>query len=336
MDSDFSVAQIRSAVVPYFQSVARVFEQAGGGTRYLEIGVYGSGLTCRLIGQLPFVRFTWLAEATGWRESSTFGDWHIKQHVNGGQALCALDSHYEDCEGKPAFGQFKPVGFDVLAGQGEQRIVTADGGHLRHLPSARFNQPITLLPQGHAVRVLGPSADGWLRVRTSLGGSDVIGHVSTTRLEVAGAPLTEAPPVAAGSLPIVHLRENSPNSTPRTTGGRAFPIGELPRPARDPAASAAVRVEQLQALADWLGVESSERYARTPTQTFCNVYAADYLLPGRCLPAACVVDRFGAAAHGRGRAGAGALWRHRARDARRRLVCLAVRHRAAVRLASCL
>jgi glycoside hydrolase-like protein len=276
VDSDFSAAQIRFAVVPYFQSVGRVFARAGGGTRYLEIGVYGSGLTCHLIGQLPFVRFTWLAGSTGWRESSTFGGWHLKQHVNGGQALCALDTHYEDCESTPAFGQFKPVGFDVLAGRGEQRVVTAGGGHLRHLPSTQFNQPITLLPQGHAGRVLGQSGDGWLRVRTSLGGSDVIGHVAASRLEAVGTPLNDAPPVAAAALPIAHLRQNNPNANRRTTSGRAFPIGELPRPARDSAASAAVRVGQLQALADWLGVESSQRYARTPTQTFCNVYAADY------------------------------------------------------------
>jgi len=276
VDADFSATQIQSAVVPYFQSVERVFSQAGGGTGYLAIGVYGSGLTCRLIGQLPFVGFTWLAESTGWRESSTFNAWSIKQHVNNGQALCALGSHYEDCEGQPAFGQFKPVGFDVLSGQGVQRAVRAEGGNLRHLPSTRFNEPIALLPQGHVVRVLGSSAAGWLRVRTSLGGGEVIGHVAVSRLEAAGTPLVEAPTVDLTPLPIAQLRENNPVSLRHAKDGRAFPIGELARPTRDPAASADVRVGQLQALADWLGVESSERYARTPTQTFCNVYAADY------------------------------------------------------------
>ena len=155
VDADFSAQQIQSAVVPYFESVQRVFSQAGGGTRYLAIGVYGSGLTCRLIGQLPFVSFSWLAESSGWRESSAFGAWSIKQHVNSGQSLCALGNQFEDCESKPAFGQFKPVGFDVLAGQGEQRVVKAEGGNLRHLPSTLFNEPIALLPQGQLVRVLG-------------------------------------------------------------------------------------------------------------------------------------------------------------------------------------
>jgi len=276
VDSDLSSQQIQSAVVPYFESVGRVFSQAGGGTRYLAIGVYGSGLTCRLIGRLPFVNFTWLAESAGWRESATFGGWRIKQHVNSGHALCGLGNDFEDCESKPAFGQFKPVGFDVLAGQGEQRTVRAEGGNLRHLPSTRFNEPITLLPQGQAVRVLGPSAPGWLRVRTSLGGSEVIGHVAVSRLEAASAPVVEPPAVESTPLPMAQLRENNPASHRHTTSGRAFPIGELARPTRDPAAGKPERIGQLQALADWLGVETSERYARTVTQTFCNVYAADY------------------------------------------------------------
>jgi hypothetical protein len=276
VDADFSAQQIQSAVVPYFESVQRVFSQAGGGTRYLAIGVYGSGLTCRLIGQLPFVSFSWLAESSGWRESSTFGAWSIKQHVNSGQSLCALGNQFEDCESKPVFGQFKPVGFDVLAGQGEQRVVKAEGGNLRYLPSTRFNEAITLLPQGQLVCVLGPSAAGWLGVRTSLGGSEVIGHVAASRLQVGAAAVTEPPTAEFSPLPIAQLRENNPAAHRRATAGRAFPIGELARPTRDPNASAAVRVAQLQALADWLGVESSERYAHSATQTFCNVYAADY------------------------------------------------------------
>lgn len=276
VDADFSASQIQSAVVPYFQSVARIFDEVGGGTRYLAIGVYGSGLACRLIGQLPFVNFTWLAESTGWRESSSFNAWSIKQHVNAGQTLCALGSNFEDCESRAAFGQFKPVGFDVTSGQGEQQVVRAEGGNLRHLPSTHFNEPLTLLPQGHAVRVLGESAPGWRRVRTSLGGSEVIGHVAASRLDAAPAPITEEPAIELPPLPMAQLRENNAASNRHATATRAFPIGELTRPIRDPDAIAPVRVGQLQALADWLGVESSERYARTPTQTFCNVYAADY------------------------------------------------------------
>jgi len=126
------------------------------------------------------------------------------------------------------------------------------------------------------VRVLGTSAPGWLRVRTSLGGSEVIGHVALSRLEAAGAPRVEVPVLEPAPLPPAMLRENHPASQRHATNGRAFPIGELARPTRDPTAGEAQRIGQLQAIADWLGVESSERYARTPALTFCNVYAADY------------------------------------------------------------
>ena len=101
VDGDFSHAEVTSAVVPYFTAVQRVFAEAGKGTPYLTIGVYGSGLTCRLVGQLPFVAHRWLAESTGWRESKTFDGWQVKQHLNTGQALCALGTAFE-CQPPPA------------------------------------------------------------------------------------------------------------------------------------------------------------------------------------------------------------------------------------------
>ena len=184
---------------------------------------------------------------------------------------------YEDCESQPAFGQFKPVGFDVLSGQGEQRIVKAEGGNLRHLPSTRFNEPITLLPQGQAVRVLGPSAPGWLRVRTSLGGSEVIGHVAVSRLEAAGARggrATDCRAVAAADRAIA--REQSGLTSARHRRPARFRSASWRGRRATPTPARRCASRQLQALADWLGVESSERYARSATQTFCNVYAADY------------------------------------------------------------
>jgi hypothetical protein len=290
VDTDFSAAQLRSVVLPYFRRIDEVFRQAGGGTAYLRIGVYGSGLTCRLLGALPFVDFTWLAEATGWRESATYTGWDVKQHLNTGQQLCALGNAFQRCEAKPQFGQFRPVGFAVTAGQGELRRVKAEGANLRHLPTTQFNDPIVLLPQGHAVRVLGGSAPGWLRVRTTLGGGEVIGHVALSRLEAAAAPPAvpsppPAPEAALPPLPVAQLRENHVESRRDLAGHRAFPIGETPRPTRDPQADAATRIAQLRALADWLAVETSARYLPTPAATFCNVYAADYgYLAGAYLP----------------------------------------------------
>ena len=257
VDNDFSAAEINSAVLPYFRAVARVFAEAGKGTAYLQIGVYGSGLSCRLVGQLPFVAHTWLAESTGWRESKTYAGWHVKQRLNTGQALCALGTAYERCEALPQFGQFQPVGFALTSGQGELRRIKAEGGNIRHLPSTVFNTPIAFLPQGHELRVLGVSAPGWLRVRTQLGGGELIGHVAESRLEVVVVPVAPpAPPV----LPRATLREDNPASARASTSSRAYPLGEAGRPGRDAAATTAQKTAALRNIGDWLTVPASPRY----------------------------------------------------------------------------
>jgi hypothetical protein len=291
VDGDFSAAQIRQAIVPYFRSIDAAFRAAGRGTAQLKIGVYGSGLACRLIGALDFVAFRWLAESPGWRESATYDDWHVRQHRNTGQTLCSLGNAFERCEARDdGFGQFRPVGFDVRAGQGEIRRVVADGGNLRNMPSTVFNEPIAFLPGSHELRVLGASAPGWLRIRTALGGAEVIGHVAESRIAPVAAPVTTAAAVVAArpgeplaapvpalpALPAAQLREDNADANRHSTSGRAYPIGEAARKTRSPSASASERVAQLVALADWLDVERSIRYARTPRATFCNVYAADY------------------------------------------------------------
>ncbi len=284
VDEDFSAAQIQAAVVPYFRAIARVFAEAGKGTPYLTIGVYGSGLTCRLIGALSFVGFTWLAEATGWRESKIYTAWQVRQHRNTGQTLCSLGLDFQRCEAQDAFGQWQPVGGLLANGQGEQRHIKAEGGNLRLMPSTLFNTPVTMLPQGQSLRVLGTSAPGWLRVRLSMGGGELIGHVAASRLEGAALPPTPAP-TPPPALPAASLRENQPAATRAATNGRAYPIGEASRPTRHPGADATTRVAQLQAIADWLAVQTSARYQPTPNATFCNIYATDYgYLAGAYLP----------------------------------------------------
>ena len=75
-----------------------------------------------------------------------------------------------------------------------------------------------------------------------------------------------------------------PSGAPENNLNAKRRVHQLTRPSdrrnlakvRDPEAAATDRIAQSQALADWLSVETSARYARTPEKTFCNVYAADY------------------------------------------------------------
>lgn len=302
VDVDFSLKQLAAVVKPYFDAVVRTFADAGNGTPYLRVGVYGSGLTCRLVRQhVPGVSLTWLAEATAWRESSVYDGWNVRQRVNTGKALGPLGTAYEDCDGRDDFGQFQPVGFALTAGQGTPMRVVAGGGNIRWLPTTAFGDPIALLPPGQVVNVLGASAPGWVRVRGA-DGANVIGHMALSRLAAMGVPVpapaaapspsplpAPAPPPAPApalpALPPARMRENNPKATRQSTTAYPFPIGEAGRPTRDPAAPAAQRVQQLRALADWLDVERSARYLPGGGKTFCNIYAADYLyLAGVYLP----------------------------------------------------
>ena len=284
VDTDFSAAEIQQVVLPYFRGVKAGLDEAAGGTSALQIGVYGSGLTCRLVRDThALARFAWLAEATGWRESATYTAWDVRQHVNHGQALCGLGAAWERCEARDSFGQFRPIGFEVLAGQGELKRVTATQLNLRHGPSTASNPPITSLPEGQLVHVLGAAAPPWVRVRATLNGGEVIGYVSGKFLAPVAAP--RAAPTAAPAVPAVHYRENDPASRRGSTGKRAQPLGEPGRPARDTAAPPAARAAQLAAIVDWLAVEASARYQRIPTATYCNVYATDFCyLAGVYLP----------------------------------------------------
>jgi hypothetical protein len=77
------------------------------------------------------------------------------------------------------------------------------------------------------------------------------------------------------STPPVHLAENSPLSKRSLTTGRAYPLGELDRPHHT----------GLENILGYLDVETSARYQRTATNTFCNIYACDYCyLAGAYLP----------------------------------------------------
>lgn len=273
VDWDFSLAQIQSFVVEYFRGVKQGMDIAAGGSSGYNIGVYGSGLTCQLICQsFALAKYSWLALATGWRGSSTYTAWNVRQHQPTG-SLCGLDRKWERCEASGPFGAFQPIGFDVLADQGETRWVTAPQLNLRAAPSTASNPPITQLPEGQALRVLGEAEGSWVRVRTTLGGGEVIGYVSGKYL--GGNQAAPAPKVASGSIPEVHYRENDPRSNRASTDRRAQPLGEPGQPTRDPGATPDERARQLGQIVQWLDAKTSARY-QPEVDTFCNVYAADY------------------------------------------------------------
>jgi hypothetical protein len=107
VDFDFTSSQIQTAVTEYFRGVREGLEEAADGQPIYDIGVYGSGASCRIIrANLPFVRYSWLALATRWREYNTYAEWNIKQ-FRATENLCGLPaSHWQRVEVRSDFGQF--------------------------------------------------------------------------------------------------------------------------------------------------------------------------------------------------------------------------------------
>ena len=285
VDKDFSVSQIETFVLPYFEGVRDSLRNATGAVQpTYRIGVYGSGLTCQMLKENhALAELSWLAMSTGWGGTATYDTWDMRQSGPTGP-LCSLGTHWEANEARGDVGAFRPIGANVTADEGEPMRVAAAELFLRHVPSTQGNVPIMRLHEGQVVRVLGDALPPFKRVRARFERTDVIGYASGRFLAPIGAP----PPALEAVVfapPAVHFREGDPRSARASASRRAQPLGEPGQPLRDATLSSAQRVAQLNAIVDWLDVEDSERYARTTVNTFCNIYAADFCyLAGVYLP----------------------------------------------------
>lgn len=88
----------------YFKGVAQGLSEMGGGSAKYTIGVYGSGLVCKMLKNANLVQHTWVAESTGWHGTDTFNDWDIKQSIAhqplANFPIASGRYQYEDCVGQ--------------------------------------------------------------------------------------------------------------------------------------------------------------------------------------------------------------------------------------------
>lgn len=160
--------------------------------------------------------------------------------------------------------------------------VEASALNLRSEPVVRAATRLAVLPHGHEVTRLEDAGGGWWKVATNFRGSRLEGFVAH-RFLTPLADFTVPPPRQAISA--VHLAENRPDITRDRDGGRAFPLGETPRPSRRPRATPAEQAADLGGIVAWLDVERRVRYLPKAATTFCNIYACDYCyLAGVYLP----------------------------------------------------
>lgn len=113
-DRDFSVGQVRSVIIPYFQQLEEVLTTDGSNdpvqpmTPTYRIGVYGSGLVCQMLKDQGLADFFWISCSTGWTGSREFlasDAWHIRQGLP--RQIAGIDTDPDEANPKfPEFGAF--------------------------------------------------------------------------------------------------------------------------------------------------------------------------------------------------------------------------------------
>ncbi|MEQ8964645.1 MAG: DUF1906 domain-containing protein [Azospirillaceae bacterium] len=69
VDFDASEAEVDDRIAPYFEGVAEAMREEAAGEPPYRIGVYGSGLVGRLLGERGLADLVWLGMARGFRET---------------------------------------------------------------------------------------------------------------------------------------------------------------------------------------------------------------------------------------------------------------------------
>ena len=190
IDFDATAAEIKDAILPYFQGLADIMGQ----DRWYLVGVYGSGATCKAVVDAGLAEFAWLAQSTGWSGYSAFsrsGRWSLKQHMPSTVANVACD--VDDLGTSGSCGDFLlPVAsLENQYTQLQAMSVNARGGlHLRSGPGAEFGS-MKLLPIDSAVYPLKTSGNWTLVDLKGDGRAD--GYVSAGYLANAGGFIASTP-----------------------------------------------------------------------------------------------------------------------------------------------
>lgn len=168
VDYDASQADLKAAIVPFFEGVAKAFD-AGGAPRPYRIGVYGSGRVCHSLLAGGHADLAWLAQSTGYADYKPFlasNDWALSQRK--ATIVAGIAGDPDDVNPAiPDFGAFVPEVAAMAAlippspvapGGSVYRVIAASGLRLRAVPDAGGEVIGMLAPQTH-IAVLGRSGD---------------------------------------------------------------------------------------------------------------------------------------------------------------------------------
>jgi len=181
VDYDASESEIRNNIIPFFQGVKESFDQAAGGHGpTFRIGVYGSGLVCRLLKDGGHVELTFLSQSTGHREHLAYLNsmqWNLSQKAE--TSLCNMDGDPDDTNPtKPDTGSFlldlsalgpAAPGLPPISTDNRYTVIASGGLRLRAGPGTEFDVQ-SVLSFGAMVTILSREGN-WALVDASGDGS---------------------------------------------------------------------------------------------------------------------------------------------------------------------
>lgn len=142
--------------------------------------------------------------------------------------------------------------------------------NLRSTPNSNSpNTVITALAANHECTLIDDSG-GWWKVKTEVDNRPLEGYIRSTYLTLVKEDLPFVDTVSRS-----HLSENRAFITPNYDGGRAHPIGDGQRVRRDLSTTES-KVNSIHQIISYLDVESSVRYQKKGSITYCNIYAYDF------------------------------------------------------------
>lgn len=151
-------------------------------------------------------------------------------------------------------------------------LVTATSLNIRSEPKVSGSNRLSVLTHGQAVNLINKDNAPWWLVSVNLHDKLMEGYVHSNHLQL----VSEFQPLPSSSdIAEVHLKENRSSITRIRDGGRAFPLGEQSPPVRNGTTNAE-RADQIGSIISWLDVESSTRYLKKGSTTYCNIYAYDF------------------------------------------------------------
>lgn len=211
VDFDATAAEIRTSIVPYFQGIAdgiAALPDAPG----FQVGVYGSGRTCKAVLDAGLAKLAWLAQSTGWGDFEDFlgsNRWALSQGPRG--TIAGVDCDPNQSAKSGGIGDFMLTSSPDMPGEPaapatplaiqSRRFVSARSGlRVRAGPGTDFEVIPPGLPFGTAVFPM-RIQDSWTLIdRQGDGKAD--GFVSSGFLTDQLLP-GAAPTGAQATIPVV-------------------------------------------------------------------------------------------------------------------------------------